>query len=70
MDTASQSLPVRLELTFSAGNITAVRSDTATSGQGDKVVDVEDITTCRADIYGMVDVIYSVTSDGLMTASD
>lgn len=68
MDTASQSLPVRLELTFSTSNITAVRSGDGNSQTG-TVVDNAN-ATMRADVFGMVDVIYSVTSDGLMTSSD
>ena len=68
MDTASQSLPVRLELTFATSNITAVRSGDGNSQTG-TVVDNSG-ATMRADVYGMVDVIYSVMSDGLMTASD
>lgn len=70
MDTASQSLPVRLELTFSANNITTERASAATDDQGNLVIRASAVDTARADMYGMVDVIYSVTSDGLMTASD
>ena len=71
MDTASQSLPIRLELTFAEDNITLARSATAASTNLDKVVrDETTFATARADIYGMVDVIYSVSSEGLMTAAD
>ena len=70
MDTASQSLPVRLELTFASGNITAERATAATDNQGNLVIDASAVSTARSDIFGMVDVIYSVTSDGLMTSSD
>ena len=70
MDTASQSLPVRLELTFKDGNIFAARASAAAAANVDKIATIASSGTCRADIYGMVDVIYSVTSDGLMTASD
>lgn len=63
MDTSSQSLPVRLELTFGAGN-----TERSTGGNGGyaKGRDIAAVagSTCRADIYGMVDVIYSVTADG------
>ena len=68
MDTASQSLPVRLELTFSTGNITTIRAGDG-NDQTNTVVDNTN-ATMRADVFGMVDVIYSVTSDGLMTSSD
>ena len=64
---------MRLELTFAENNIANVRTGGtnnynpgATAGE---LIPTLPATT-RADIFGMVDVIYSVTSDGLMTASD
>lgn len=63
MDTSSQSLPVRLELTFGAGNTVRTTGGNGGYAKGRDIADLA-TATCRADIYGMVDVIYSVTADG------
>lgn len=70
MDTASQSLPVRLELLFQQGAF--VRQAAATING----VNIGDLQAqpkgevLRADTFSMLDVIYSVTADGLMTSSE
>ena len=83
MDTASQSLPVRLELNFNTATDASFRRTSVASNAGavgfqvgQKIANANTVDatptadTWRADIYGMVDVIYSITADGLMTASD
>ena len=63
---------MRLELTFSALNPLRLGAPAPTPGGYRIGGTMKDATNqiVRADIYGMVDVIYSVTADGLMTASD
>lgn len=57
LDTLSQALPIYLEITY--GSDTNLRSASVTSG-----------TVIRFDFFSMVDVIYVLTADGLMSASD
>lgn len=65
LDTASQSLPVRLELNFSNNAISTARSS---AGENTQVANFSG--SVRLDTFAAVDVIYSITADGLMTASD
>ena len=70
MDTASQSLPVRLELLFQQGIWTRTAASTLNGCRiGDLQADPKG-EVCRADTFSMMDVIYSVTADGLMTSSE
>lgn len=57
LDTLSQSLPIYLEVEYA--NVANLKSTSVTSG-----------TVIRFDFFSMVDVIYVLSADGLMSASD
>ena len=72
MDTASQSLPVRLELLFQPA-ATALRGSQGPNIEigmfaGDKIADLSG-KICRADTYSMMDVIYSVRNNLILVFS-
>jgi len=73
LDTSSQSLPVRLELTYASSPTVRITGSTGYAlgeAMANRLDTAGSAATYRADIYGFVDVIYSITSEGLLTASD